>query len=105
MTGALERLLSNYESGAATESDGENDEDPSHGSQSENGSAGRYLASESHAILSRMSNDDDDGESSDDMASAEIEDDRNQDFVCRLFIASLDFVCRLFYFELVFSVQ
>ena len=58
--------------------DGENDEDPSHGSQSENDRAGRYLASESHAILSRMSNDDDDGESSDDMASAEIEDDRNQ---------------------------
>jgi len=75
---ALERLLSNYDSGAATESDGENDEDPSHGSQSENESAGRYLASESHAILSRMSNDDDDGESLDDMASAEIEDDRNQ---------------------------
>jgi hypothetical protein len=78
MTGALERLLSNYESGAATESDGENDEDPSHGSQSENESAGRYLASESHAILSRMSNDDDDGESSDEMAGTEIEDDSNQ---------------------------
>jgi hypothetical protein len=75
---ALERLLSNYDSDAATVNDGDNDEDPSHGSQSENESAGRYLASESHAILSRMSNDDDDGESSDDMASAEIEDDRNQ---------------------------
>jgi len=75
---ALDRLLNNYDSGAATVTDGENDEDPSHGSQSENESAGRYLASESHAILSRMSNDDDDGESSDDMASAEIEDDRNQ---------------------------
>ncbi len=56
----------------------QNDEDPSHGSQSENDSAGRYLASESHAILSRMSNDDDDGESSDEKACSEIEYDRNQ---------------------------
>jgi hypothetical protein len=75
---ALDRLCSNYESGAATVSDGEMDEDPSHGSQSENDRAGRYLASESHAILSRMSNDDDDDESSDGMAGSEIEDDRNQ---------------------------
>ena len=54
---ALDRLCSNYESGAATESDGENDEDPSHGNQSENDCAGRYLASQSHAILSAMSHD------------------------------------------------
>jgi hypothetical protein len=75
---ALDGLCNNYDSGAATVSDGKNDEDPSHGSQSENDCAGRYLASESHAILSRMSNDDDDDESSDEMAGSEIEDDRNQ---------------------------
>jgi hypothetical protein len=75
---ALDRLCSNYDSGAATECDGANDEDPSHGSQSENDHAGRYLASQSHAILSRMSEADDDDESSDEMAGAEIEDERNQ---------------------------
>ena len=69
---ALERLLSNYDSGAATVSDGENDEDPSHGSQSENDRAAGYLASQSHAILSAMSHDD----SPDEMASAEIDDHR-----------------------------
>ncbi len=58
---ALDWRRSNYECGAATESDGANAEDPSHGSQSENDRASRYLASQSHAILSRMSNDDDDG--------------------------------------------
>ena len=77
LKGALDRICSNYESGAATESDGENDENPSYGSQSENDRAGRYLASQSHAILSRMSQADDDGESSDEMAGAEIEDDRH----------------------------
>ncbi len=75
---ALDGICRNYESGAATESDGENDEDPSHGSQSENDRAAGYLASQSHAILSGMSQADDDDESSDERASAELEDDRNQ---------------------------
>ena len=68
-------------SGAATESDGENDEDPSHGphgSQSENDRAAGYLASQSHAILSGMSQADDDDESSDERACEELEEDRNQ---------------------------
>jgi hypothetical protein len=78
MKGALDRLCSNYDSGAATVSDGENDEDPSHGSQFEDDRASGYLASQSHAILSAMSHDDDDDDASDEMASAEIEDDRNQ---------------------------
>ncbi len=38
----VDGLCNNYDSGAATVSDGENDEDPSHGSQSENDRAGRY---------------------------------------------------------------
>ncbi len=80
LKGVLDRtgICSNYESGAATVSDGQNDKDPSHGSQSENDRAGRYLASQSHAILSRMSEADNDDESSDEMAGAELEDDRNQ---------------------------
>jgi hypothetical protein len=69
LKGALDRIYSNYESGAATESDGKNDEDPSHGSQSENDRAADYLASQSHAILSGMSHDDDDDESSDERAA------------------------------------
>ncbi len=55
-----------------------NDEDPSHGSQSENDLAAGYLASQSHAILSAMSHDDDDDDSPDEMASAEIADHRKQ---------------------------
>ncbi len=51
----LDQPCSNYDSGAATVSDGENDKDPSHGSQSENDCAAGYLASQSHAILSAMS--------------------------------------------------
>jgi hypothetical protein len=78
MTGALDRLCSNYDSGAATVSDGENDEDPSHGSQSENYRAAGYLASQSHAILSAMSHDDDYDDSPDEMARAEIHDHRRQ---------------------------
>ena len=78
LKGALDRLCSNYDSGAATINDGENDQDPSHGSQSENDRAGGYLASQSHAILSAMSHDDDDDDPSDEMAGAEFEDDRNQ---------------------------
>ncbi len=78
LKGALDRLCSNYDSGAATVSDGENDEDPSHGSQSENDRAAGYLASKSHAILSAMSQADDDDESSDEMAGADLDDDRNQ---------------------------
>jgi hypothetical protein len=78
MTGALDRLCSNYDSGAATVSDGENDEDPSHGSQSEDDRASGYLATQSYAILSAMSHDDDDDDSPDEIASAEIEDHRNQ---------------------------
>ncbi len=50
----LDRLCSNYDSGVATVSDGENDEDPSHGSQSENDRVAGCLASQSHAILSAM---------------------------------------------------
>ncbi len=73
MTEALDRLCSNYDIDAATVSDGENDEDPSHGSQSENDRAAGYLASQSHAILSAMSHDDDDDDSPDEMASAEID--------------------------------
>jgi hypothetical protein len=76
--GALDRLCRTYDSGAATVSDGENDEDPSHGSQSENDRVAGYLASQSHAILLAMSQADDDDESSDEMAGAELEDDRNQ---------------------------
>jgi hypothetical protein len=76
--GALDRICSNYESGAATQSDGENDEDPSHGSQSENDRAAGYLASQSNAILSAMSQADEDDESWDERACAELEDDRNQ---------------------------
>jgi hypothetical protein len=77
---ALDRLCSNYDSGrgAATVSDGKNDKDPSHGSQSENDRSGRYLASQSHAILSAMLQADDDDESSDEMAGPDLEDDRNQ---------------------------
>ncbi len=78
MTGALDRLCSNYDSGAATVSDGENDEDPSHGSQSEDDHASCYLASQSHAILSAMSHDDDDDDSPNEMVIAEIEDHHNQ---------------------------
>ena len=63
-------------SGAATESDGENDKDPSHGSQSENDRAAGYLASQSHAILSAMSHDDNDDDPPGEMASAEIDDHR-----------------------------
>jgi hypothetical protein len=70
----LDRLCSNYDSGAATVSDGENDEDPSHGSQSENDRAASYLASQSHAILLAMSHDNDDDDSLDEMARAEIDD-------------------------------
>ena len=55
LKGARERICSNYDSGAATVSDGQNDEDPSHGSQSENDRAAGYLASQSHAIISAMS--------------------------------------------------
>ncbi len=72
----LDRLCSNYDSGAATVSDGENDEDLSHGSQSENDRAAGYLASQSHAILSAMSHDDDDDDSPDEMAGSEIDDHR-----------------------------
>ncbi len=71
MKGALDRLCSNYDSGAATVSDGENDEDPSHGSQSDDDRAAGYLASQSHAIISAMSHDDDDDESSNEMAGAD----------------------------------
>ncbi len=78
MTGALDWLCSNYDSGAATVSDGENDEDPSHGSQSKNDRAAGYLASQSHAILSAMSQDDDDDDPLDEMASTEIEDHHKQ---------------------------
>ncbi len=78
MTGALDRLCSIYDSGAATVSNGENDEDPSHGSQSENYRAAGYLASQSHAILSVMSHEDDDHESPDDDSSVEIEEHRKQ---------------------------
>ncbi len=47
MKGALDRLCRNYDSGTATVSDGrsENDEDPSHGSQSDDDRAAGYLAS------------------------------------------------------------
>jgi hypothetical protein len=121
----LDRIYSNYDSGAATVSDGENDEDLSHGSQSENDRAAGYLASQSHAILSAMSHDDDDDDSSDEMASAEIDDMtrirvmglmavslqtmttleiRFIKCVFRHSHTSLDFVCRLFCFELVFPV-
>ncbi len=75
MTGALDRLCSNYDNGAATVSDGENDEDPSHGSQS---------------TLAKT------------MTTLEI---RFMKCVFRHSDASLDFVCRFFCFELVFSVQ
>ncbi len=78
MTGALDRLCSNYDSGTATVCDGENDEDPSHGSQSENDCAAGCLASQSHAILSAMSHDDNDDDSPDEMVSAEIDDHRKQ---------------------------
>ncbi len=78
MTGALDRLCSNYDSGAATVSDGENDEDPSHGNQYENDRAAGYLASQSHVMLSAMSHDDDDDDSPDDKSSAEIEEHRKQ---------------------------
>ncbi len=76
--GALDRLCRTYDSGAATVSDGENDEDPSHGSQSDDDRAAGYLAGQSHAILSAMSHDADDDDSSDEMAGAELEEDRNQ---------------------------
>jgi hypothetical protein len=78
LKGALDRICSNYDCGTATVSDGENDEDPSHGSQSDDDRAAGYLASQSNAILSAISQADDDDESSDEMAGAELEEDRNQ---------------------------
>jgi hypothetical protein len=72
MKGELDQLCSNYDSGAATVNNGENDEDPSHGSQSDDDRAAGYMASQSHAILSAMSHDDDDNESSDEMAGTEL---------------------------------
>ncbi len=73
---ASDRLCRTYDSGAATVSNGENDEDPSHGSQSENDRAAGCLAGQRHAILSAMSHDDDDDDSPDEMFSAEIDDHR-----------------------------
>jgi hypothetical protein len=78
LKGALDRKCSNYDSGATTISDGENDEDPSHGTQTDDDRAAGYFASQSHAILSAMSHDDDDDDSPDDMANAEFDDDRFQ---------------------------
>jgi hypothetical protein len=57
---------------------GKNDEDPSHGTQTDDDRAAGYLASQSNAILSAMSHDDDDDDSPDEMARAEIDDHRNQ---------------------------
>ena len=74
----LDRLCSNYDSGAATVSDGENDEDPSHGPWASWQSVYKT------------------------MTTLEI---RFMKCVFRHSDARLDFVCRLFCFELEFSVQ